>query len=142
MRQFKLKLPLLIRFVDFDSLGHVNNSNYLTYFEMARIHYFEQIITGGRVNWKEEGIILAKATIDFRYPINDYFHYFISISCSRIGTKSFDFDYLITLEEGNEVVVIAEGKTVMVCFNYVSQQTIAMKTEWRESILRFEEKNV
>ena len=141
MQQHKVKLPLQIRFVDFDTLGHVNNANYLSYFEMARIHYFEQIIAGGRINWKEDGIILAKAIIDFRKPINDFQDYFISISCVRIGTKSFDFNYLITQEKGNEEEVIAEGTTVMVCFNYVSQQTIAMKPEWKEAISRFEEKD-
>ncbi|MEO6168148.1 MAG: thioesterase family protein [Chitinophagales bacterium] len=138
MYHYKLKFPLQIRFVDLDSLGHVNNSNYLTYFEIARIQYFEEIIAEGRVNWKKEGIILAKAIIDFREPISTYLNYFISICCSRIGTRSFDFNYLITKDEGNESVIIAEGTTVMVCFDYESQQTITMKAEWREAINKFE----
>lgn len=138
MNDFKLKVPLYIRFADFDSLGHVNNANYLSYFEIARIKYFEEIMTGGRVDWKREGIILAKAIIDFREPINAYQNYFIYIRCSRIGTKSFDFQYLITKEENHNVVTIAEGLTVMVCFDYIAQQTMAMKPEWREAINKFE----
>ena len=138
MNDFKLKLPLYIRFVDFDSLGHVNNANYLTYFEIARIKYFEEIMSEGRVDWKNEGIILAKANVDFREPITGYENYFVSIRCSRIGTKSFDFQYLITNEEKNNVTTIAEGFTVMVCFDYNKQQTMTMKAEWRSAINQFE----
>lgn len=138
MENFKLKIPLPIRFVDFDSLGHVNNANYLTYFEIARIRYFEEIIAEGRVNWKKEGIILARAEIDFRQPINSYDGYYISIRCSRIGTKSFDFAYRITKENDANIISMAEGTTVMVCFDYETQQTTAMKNEWRVAIAKFE----
>jgi acyl-CoA thioester hydrolase len=33
-----------VRLTDIDILGHVNNSIYLTYFEMTRIHYFSQLV--------------------------------------------------------------------------------------------------
>lgn len=138
MKNFRLKIPLAIRFVDFDSLGHVNNANYLTYFEIARIRYFEEIIAEGRVDWKKEGIILARAVIEYRQPINGYDGYFISIRCSRLGTKSFDFDYLITKETDAGDITIAEGSTVMVCFDYELQQTIIMKEAWKSAIEKFE----
>jgi acyl-CoA thioester hydrolase len=139
MQDFKLKIPLAIRFADFDSLGHVNNSHYLTYFEIARIKYFEEIIAGGNVDWYNEGIIVAKAVIDFKQPLAGYDNYFVSIRCSRMGNKSFDFTYQITNEKNDEVVVIAEGMTVMVCFNFKLNKTIAMKNEWRAAIQQFEQ---
>lgn len=138
MEDFKLKMPLAIRFADFDSLGHVNNSHFLTYFEIARIKYFEEIISGGNVDWYNEGIIVAKAVIDFKNPLDGYNDYFVSIRCSRVGNKSFDFSYLITKEENEEVLVIAEGMTVMVCFNFKLNKTIVMKDEWRKAIHQFE----
>ena len=138
MNHYKFKLPLQVRFADFDLLGHVNNANYLSYFELGRIRYFEDIITEGRQDWKKEGIILAKATIDFRQPMVGYDHYYIAVRCSRIGSKSFDLMYLITREEKNEVRVIAEGTTVLVCFNYERQQTIAMNANWITAIEQYE----
>jgi acyl-CoA thioester hydrolase len=142
MNDFKLKLPLIIRFADYDLLGHVNNANYLTYFEIARIKYFEEIITGGHVDWYNEGIIVAKAIIDFRQPITGYDNYFVSIRCSRIGTKSLDFSYLITKEENGAVAIIAEGMMVMACFDYTSKQTIPVKPEWRQAIESYEGSNL
>jgi acyl-CoA thioester hydrolase len=140
MENFKLRIPLVIRFADFDALGHVNNAKYLTYFEIARIRYFEEIITGGKVNWLKDGIIVAKATIDFKHPLDGYDNYFISISCTRIGTKSLDFSYIIFLENGAQSIVIAEGVTVMVCYDYQKNKSVSVRPEWREAISLFEGK--
>jgi acyl-CoA thioester hydrolase len=46
---FKLKLPVNIRFSDFDLLAHVNNATFLTYLEEARIEYFATVI-GDRID--------------------------------------------------------------------------------------------
>src|SRR4030095_577289 len=110
MKQFKLKLPLIIRFADFDSLGHVNNAKYLTYFEIARIKYFDEIITKGKTDWHNEGIIVAKAVVDYHLPITGRDDYFVSVCCSRIGTKSFDLSYLISKEADNKTSLIEIGR--------------------------------
>lgn len=132
-------MPLPIRFVDFDSLGHVNNANYLTYFEIGRIHYFNNIVTGNKPDWNKEGIILAKAIVNFRKPIDTFDHHYISIRCSRMGNKSFDLSYQVTREENESVELMAEGTTVMVCFNYETKETIPIKDEWRKAIAHFEQ---
>ena len=36
--------PIQIRFADLDALNHVNNANYLTYIELARIHYLHDVV--------------------------------------------------------------------------------------------------
>lgn len=33
-----------VRLTDIDILGHVNNAIYLSYFEMTRIHYFNELV--------------------------------------------------------------------------------------------------
>src|SRR6266550_1501414 len=101
LSQYKLKLPIEIRFADFDSLAHVNNASYFTYLEEARIQYFGKVITTSEVDWWQDGMILARMEIDFRRPITGYNNYFVYIRCSRLGNKSFDFNYLVTKEENN-----------------------------------------
>ena len=138
MSDFKAKFPLNVRFKDFDSLNHVNNANYLTYMEEARIRYFEQLLHGKQVDWWQEGIILGRVEIDFNNPITGFHHYFISIRCSRIGNKSFDFTYVITHEENEIIETIAEAKSVMVCYDYKKQITVPVYDDWIEKIERFE----
>ena len=45
---------------DMDAFGHVNNAVFASYYEMARVAYFDQVL-GERVNWNQTGMILAKA---------------------------------------------------------------------------------
>lgn len=138
LSQYKLKLPIEIRFADFDSLAHVNNASYFTYLEEARIKYFGEVITRSEVDWWQDGLILARMEIDFRKPITGYKHYFVYIRCSRLGNKSFDFNYLMTREENNSVELIAEAKSVMVCYDYDKNQTVEMRNDWKEKVRAFE----
>ena len=86
--QYKLKIPIVIRFADFDLLSHVNNANYLTYLEEARIKYFSEVIERDEIDWRQNGMILARMEIDFRKPITGYQNYFVYIRCSRLGNNS------------------------------------------------------
>lgn len=125
--------PIQIRFVDLDQFGHVNNAIYLSYLEVARLPYFERII--GEIDWLNEGIILAKAEVDYLIPILLKDQIEVKTWCSRIGSKSFDLSYhIVKLEKGAETIV-AKAKTVMVCFNYDKQQSIEIPAGWKEKML-------
>ncbi|MDQ3192674.1 MAG: acyl-CoA thioesterase [Bacteroidota bacterium] len=132
-----LTIPIEIRFADIDKLGHVNNAVYLTYFEQARLKYFKEVIGTG-IDWSENGIILAKAEIDFILPLLLENKAVVEISCSRIGTKSFDLNYQIIVEKSNTKTVITKGKTIMVCYNYKNEKTIEIPTNWLEKVKSFE----
>lgn len=125
--------PIQIRFVDLDQFGHVNNAIYLSYLEVARLPYFERII--GEIDWLNEGIILAKAEVDYLIPILLKDQIEVKTWCSRIGSKSFDLSYhILKIEKGVETIV-AKAKTVMVCFNYDKQQSIEIPAGWKEKML-------
>ncbi|MBP6731369.1 MAG: thioesterase family protein, partial [Chitinophagales bacterium] len=40
--KFRFKMKLDIRWSDMDEMRHVNNAVYLTYFEQARVYYFNE----------------------------------------------------------------------------------------------------
>lgn len=122
-----------IRFVDLDQFGHVNNAIYLSYLEIARLPYFDEII--GEIDWLNEGIILAKAEIDYLIPILLKDHIEVKTWCSRIGSKSFDLSYHIVKLEKETETIVAKAKTVMVCFNYSKQQSIEIPAGWKEKML-------
>ena len=124
----KHKCQIQIRFGDTDKIGHINNSNYLTYVESARIEYFLDII-GDKIDWNEEGIILAKATIDFISPIELTDRTIeVHSHCSRIGTKSFDLSFAIY--KSKTQVLAAKGVTTLVAFNYATNSTIVIPKYW------------
>lgn len=135
---FKHKTPIQIRFVDTDMLGHVNNACYLSYAELARISYFRDVL-GTQVNWNARGIIVAKAMIDYKLPIFFRDNIIVRTRVSRLGKKSFDIDYqFIHISPTKEEVLKAEGKTIMVCYNYEENKTIDIPEEWRAKIAKLE----
>jgi acyl-CoA thioester hydrolase len=138
---FKHKTPIEVRFADVDAFGHVNNAKYLTYVEQARVKYFNDIVDW-TYDWSKEGIILAKADIDFMQPVLFRDEIVVMTRCSRLGTKSFDLQYQVMKYKNNEAVLMANCTTVMVAFNYVHKKSIVMPEEWKQALRKYEGDNI
>ncbi len=125
--------PVKIRFNDLDGYNHVNNAVYLTYFEEARINFL-----GNRVgvdwNWDEAGMLLARVEIDYLLPVVLANEVQIHISVCRIGSKSFDLKYLIEKREGDVWIAVTKGKSVQVCYNFKSAESIAIPESWMKNL--------
>ncbi len=138
---FRHKSKVNIRFSDLDAFNHVNNACYLTYIEQARIEYFSDIV-GWDYNWSKKGIILAKATVDFIFPIHMKDEVHVYTHCNRMGTKSFDLQYRIIKIENEKEVLLSDASTVMVAFDYDLQKSIEIPAEWKDLIRVYEEGDV
>ncbi len=133
----KHQANIQIRFADTDMLGHVNNANYLTFMELARISYFNEVISDA-VDWNKEGVILAKATIDYRRPIYLVDDLSVKICIDHISSKSFNFSYQFVVTKNGEEQICCEGSTIMVCFDYQENKSIVMPDKWKERIKAYE----
>jgi acyl-CoA thioester hydrolase len=134
---FKHETPLQLRFADLDALNHVNNANYLTYMELARILYLEQVLD---MKMDERySVILAKATVEYRRPIHLGDDVKVYTRCSRIGNKSFDLEYELRKTEPNgNKTVMAVGHTVMVAYDYDTSLPISVPDAWRQHLVVFD----
>jgi len=81
-----------VRITDVDILGHVNNAIYLTYFEIARVHYFTQLV-GSDWDWLENGVVLVQNEVQYHLPVFLQDQPEIHIFCNKIGQKSFTLSY-------------------------------------------------
>lgn len=118
-----------VRFSDLDILGHVNNSVYLTYFELARVQYFQQLL-GVKWDWNSYGMLLKKNEIEYHKSILLHDEPEITIYTSHIGTKSFTFEY--ELRVNNEIYTT--GSSLMICFDAVKNQTIEIPEKLKKSL--------
>lgn len=135
--KFKHKFPVQIRFIDIDKLGHVNNAVYLSYFEAARVAYFDELV-GERVNWYTTGMILAKSVVEYKLPVFQNDKLLIYTAVTRFGTKSFDIsNVLVKLQDGKEQVAAVATFTI-VCYNYELKSTIEVPKEWKRVVEEFE----
>lgn len=120
-----------VRFADLDVMGHVNNSVYLSYFEMTRVHYFKELV-GANWDWRNEGVLLVRNEIDYVKPIllNDVPQ--IHMTLEKIGEKSISLLYEIKINEE----VYTKGRSVLVCFNADEGKTIPVPAAMAEALKR------
>ena len=127
----KKTYPIHIRFNDLDSLGHVNNAVYLSYFEQGRMDYFSEM-GGENWDWTQEGTLLARNEIDYKVPIFLQDKARIELWVSDIGTKSFSVNYRILKDADGQEIECTVGKSIMVCFDYKAQKSIPVPERWRQ----------
>lgn len=103
-----------VRFNDVDGMGHVNNALYLTYLEHCRMRFFTEV--AGSTSERDFPFILAHAALDYKNPMKMNAQPSVKMWTSRIGGKSWDFDYEI--KDKKTAIVYATGKTVQVAYDY------------------------
>ena len=113
LAEYPFHYRIEVRFRDLDALGHVNNAVYATYFESARIAYYQRLV-GGSLD--RLGIILAELTISYKAPAHFGDELLVGVRVSRIGGKSFTMDYAIA--RVGDGALIATGQSVLVAYDY------------------------
>ena len=127
-----------VRFADIDAMGHVNNAVFLNYFEQARIGFFNNKV-GGKWDWKNQGIVLARNEIDYLHPILLNDRVLIDTSIEHIGSKSITLTYHVhSAESENGIRSFAKGKSVIVTFDYAKGRPIEVPDEWRKAFEKSE----
>lgn len=116
-----------VRFRDLDGMGHVNNAVFMTYMESARLSYLESLGLGQN---PLRDLILARAEVDFRSPIELGEQVEVGVRTSRIGTKSFDLEH--RLEADGRLA--AEGTFVLVGYDYATGTSIEIPSDWRDRL--------
>ena len=129
------KTEVQVRFNDVDMMGHVNNAVYQNYFDYGKVQYFNSVL-GKDVDWQENGLVLAKITIEYFTPVLLDNNLFIRSKISRLGTKSLDMiQELVDNETGD---IKSTGISVMVAYNFTTKETIPIPQNWRNEIISYE----
>ncbi|HEU4403158.1 MAG TPA: thioesterase family protein [Candidatus Polarisedimenticolia bacterium] len=133
-----LAVPIEVRFKDIDSMGHVNNAVYFTYFENARIAYWKSL--GLSRPRGDVAYVLARAECDFKSPATLDDDLVCHARVASFGRSSFAFEYLIQDRlSGREV---ATGRTVQVVYDYEASRVRPLDEPLKEAIRRFEGRDI
>ncbi|MGB3525393.1 MAG: thioesterase family protein [Flavobacteriales bacterium] len=124
-----------VRFSDVDLARHVHNAAYLQYFELGRMDLLRRFMEKEH-EWMRTGLILARNEVDYRKPIHLADDISVETSCTKLGNKSFDLSYTIFSMKEGQRQLHAEGRSVMVCFDYSKNATIPLPEEWRSALAR------
>ena len=132
---FHYKTAIAVRFADIDAFGHVNNAVYLTYFEIARSSYWDEVV---HWDWTQMGIIIGRAEINYLKPIELNDRVLAYVRTSRVGNSSFDVDYALVKIVNGEEVLCTTGSTSCVTFDYRLNASAAIPDAHRIKMLEFE----
>ena len=138
---FEHRREIQVRFADTDAMGHVNNSVYLTYCEIARISYWSDV-TGDPVHLGTAGaesLILAEARISYRAPAFHGENVTVESRAVRIGRSSFSLEHRLTAcIPGGTPRLVATSESVLVRYDYGREASVALSDAFVAAIERFE----
>lgn len=136
-KDYKHVTFIQVRFSDIDRLGHVNNACYLSYSELGRISYFNDVYKEN-INWDEKGFVLARIELDYILPLflRDEIYCFSKVL--KTGTKSVTLKNSIVKKINNEFIECAAGICVLVAMDYLTNKSIVLPEKWVELTVKFE----
>jgi acyl-CoA thioester hydrolase len=118
--QVLFRMPIDLRWRDLDAFNHVNNANFMTFVEEARIRWFES--TG---DWLSDGRapLLAAVQMNYRLPIPYPARIFVELVTERIGNTSLTLGHRIVDEHGKRH---ADGHSVLVWIDVASGKPVQL----------------
>ncbi|EIL94197.1 acyl-CoA thioesterase [Rhodanobacter spathiphylli] len=111
-----------VRWRDLDAFNHVNNSNFLTYLEEARLQWLQHV----RDWFSEDAMpVLAASELQYRRPIPWPASLHIELRCTRLGTSSMTIAHRI-VDADDAGRLYCDGHVVMVWMNPVSGKAMPL----------------
>jgi acyl-CoA thioester hydrolase len=83
-------------------------------------------------------MILARAEVDYRMPIEFNDRLAVQVRASAIGTRSFTLDYRMLIERDGRRHVACMARTVIVCYDYSAGHSIPVSPALIDSFETFE----
>ena len=125
----QLITPVQKRFSDVDSFKHVNNIWQQSYFDMGKTEFYTKVlgITGV---FDKLRIITASTLTDYLGQVRLTDDIVVATDVSRLGNKSMTLHQRIMLGDK----CLTESSSVMVAFDFETQQTVPMPQEWRDRL--------
>ncbi len=107
-------LDLAVRFVETDAMGVVHHSNYLVWFEAARVHWMEaagvpyvQVAAGGN------HFAVTAAGVEYRAPARFGDVVRVTVTLAQLRSRQVRFEYVVENAAGG--VLLATGYTQHIC---------------------------
>jgi acyl-CoA thioester hydrolase len=122
-----------VRFGDLDALQHMNNVEFLRFFETARIDYITELLPGHSPGDRQQfGFIFAECHISYRSPAfyGDEIRTYVWVSEMRRSALRVDFEMVVEAD-GRKV---ADGFGWLVGYDYNEGRSRPLSDELRERI--------
>ena len=124
------RIPMALRWRDLDAFQHVNNSNFLTYLEEARIRWFES----WQGEWVNEAVapLLAAVQLNYRMPVPYPADVAVELFAEKVGNTSLTVGHRIV--SGDGATLYADGHVVMVWIDRAGGRPVPLPEAVRNAL--------
>lgn len=142
MTKFNFSTFYKTRFSETDAFGHINNVSFFSYFEQARLDYFEHLNLFEDLNLitddKPHDNLIVTANLECHYISQLYYGQKINIfvRTSKIGNSSFELEYYL-IEQGNGNLA-AIGRGSIVNINKLTGRSEPFPRHVKEKLIEYE----
>ena len=121
---------LSVRWRDLDAFNHVNNSNYLTYLEEARLQWLSHVPGP----WFDDHAmpVMAAVQLNYRRPIEWPAQLHVELFCERLGSTSMTIGHRI-LDADDAGRLYGDGHVVMVWMDPATGKPVPLPEAIRNS---------
>jgi acyl-CoA thioester hydrolase len=133
--EFRFSTDVTVRFAETDAQGVAHNSNYLVWFEVARIAYLAEH-TDGYQALRDQGLesFVLESHVRYRQPVHFDDRLRIHARIGQLRGARFRFDYEVT-RDGE---VVADGWTAHACVDAKTLRPTRIPQALAEAITRAE----
>jgi acyl-CoA thioester hydrolase len=121
---------IAVRWRDLDAFNHVNNSNYLTYLEEARLQWLSHVPGP----WFDDHAmpVMAAVQLNYRRPIEWPARLHVELFCERLGSSSLTVGHRILDAEDTDRLY-SDGHVVMVWMDPATGKPVPLPEAIREA---------
>jgi acyl-CoA thioester hydrolase len=123
-----------VRFGDLDPMGHVNNVDFLRFFESARIAFHRTIVDDHDVSRPPAGFGVVVAEVHAVYRAPAYYNEELrtSVRPADIARSSYKMEFETRADDR----LLVEGHAVLVGYSYERNESVALPDDLRERLER------
>ncbi|MDE7382228.1 MAG: acyl-CoA thioesterase [Muribaculaceae bacterium] len=136
LSDFRHNTEAQLRFNDIDILGHVNNTVYLSLYDLGKARYMEAV-NHGKVNWQRVESIIANINCSFVNQMRFGDNIKVYTRCVAIGKKSYTLEQVLADDKGE---IKSLCRTIMVAYDPTERKAVEVSENWRRNVESFEGK--
>ena len=133
MARIKIEIPqqvmasfnIPIRIADINYGNHVGNDAFVSIIHEARMQWLQQH-GYTELNIEGTGLIMGDLSIEFK---NESFYgdvVEVKIGAGEVSRASFNLYYRLSAKRKQEIILLANVKTGMVCYDYTAKKVVAI----------------
>jgi acyl-CoA thioester hydrolase len=125
--------PIVVKYRDTDSMGHVSSPVYYDYLQHAYLSYMFDLLDLTKTEKLPH--IMVKTQCEYVTPALFGDRLTVKSGVVKFGTKSFEIEHVM---ERDDKTIVARGLSTHVMFDYATNKTAPVPDDFKQKIIAYQ----